>query len=98
VSDCKDLRGLSGIVDSLKSEGFVLPFSTRKHLCSQLFRRALQANFVAKAQSLVDYAKCIVDFSFRAIREAKLELGFGKSFNEKMVYVVEEEDLMKTIL
>jgi len=44
----------------------------------------------------VDYAKCIVDFSFHAIKEEKLELEFGKSFNEKMVYVVEEEDLMKT--
>ena len=40
----------------------------------------------------------ILDFSFHAIREAKLESRFGKSFNEKMVYVVEEQDLMKTIL
>lgn len=91
LSECKDLRALSGIMDSLKSEGFVLPFSTRKQLCSELLRRALNANSAAEAQSLVDYAKCIVDFSFHAIREAKLELGFGRSSNENMVYVVEEK-------
>lgn len=91
LSECKDLKALSGILDSLKSEGFVLPFSTRKQLCSQLLRRALIANSVAEAQSLVDYAKCIVDFSFHALREAMFELGFGKSSNEKMLYVVEEK-------
>lgn len=91
LSECKDLRALSGIMESLKSEGFVLPFSTRKQLCSQLLRRAVNANSVTEAQNLVDYAKCTVDFSFHALREAKLELGFGKSSNEKMLYVVEEK-------
>jgi len=57
---------------------------------SQLLCRALNANSVAEAQILVDYTECIVDFSFHALREAEFELGFGESFNEKMIYVLEE--------
>eukprot|EP01018_Ginkgo_biloba_P016188 Gb_10236 [translate_table: standard] len=90
LSECKDLRPLTGIVDTLRAEGFVLPFTTRKLLCSQLLRRALAANSVSEAKNLVDYAKSIVNFSFYALREAKLKAKIGVSSNNNMLYVVEE--------
>ncbi|KAH9311279.1 hypothetical protein KI387_026314, partial [Taxus chinensis] len=91
LSECKDLRVIGGIIDSLKADGFVLPFDTRKQLCSHLLHQAINANSVKEAQGLVDYAKQIVDFNFYALREAKRDLEFGKGCNENMVYVVEEQ-------
>ncbi|GLJ25993.1 hypothetical protein SUGI_0498590 [Cryptomeria japonica] len=90
LSECKDLRALSGIIDSLKADGFVLPFDTRKQLCRRLLRHATNANTVKEAQGLVDYAKQIVDCNFHALCEANQGLGFQKGCNENMIYVVEE--------